>query len=161
MRKRWRTWALTALFVLPAASRLSAAPSPAPSRQAEIREQAKGLLAARLKADVGLTDAQVGEVLPRLEAIEESRRESQRARRRLLSALRRDLERGAPDTSLQARLDELERNERDQDHRTREAISRIDGTLSVPQRVRLRFLLARFRGELTRVAIREGRRGDR
>ena len=64
MRKRWRTWALTALLVIPSASSLAAAPSPVPSRQAEIREQAKGLLAARLKADVGLTDAQVGEVLP-------------------------------------------------------------------------------------------------
>ena len=132
-------------------------------RRAAIREQAKGLLAVRLKSDVGLSDAQIGEVLPRIEAIEDARRQSARARLRLLGELRRGINSGATDAALQTSLDALDRNEQEQDRKTREELARIDEGLAVPQRVRLRFLLARFRGELARQVetIRENRRGVR
>jgi hypothetical protein len=161
--KRRTSWGVAALLGILAAGSLPAAePSEAPRRR-EIREQARGLLAVRLKADVGLTDAQVGEVLPRIEAIEEGRRAALRSRRQLLAGLRRDVQSGASDASLQASLDALDRNEREQDQRTRDELARIDGALSVPQRVRLRFLLANVRGEIARQvgAIRENRRGVR
>jgi len=134
-----------------------------PPRRAAIREQARGLLAARLKADVGLSDEQVAQVLPRIESIEEARREARRARRMLLAGLRRDLAAGAPDAALQASLDALDRNEREEDRATREGLTKIDAALSVPQRVRVRFLLARLRGEIARQveSIRESRRGPR
>jgi hypothetical protein len=134
-----------------------------PPRRAEIRAQARQLLAVRLKADVGLTDAQVGSVMPRIEEIEESRRQARRERLRLLAGLRRDVNAGASDAALQGALDALDRNERAQEERTRAALGRIDAELTVPQRVRLRFLLARLRGELVRELerIREGPRAPR
>ena len=98
-----------------------------------------------------------------IEAIEEGRRAALRSRRQLLAGLRRDVHSGASDASLQASLDALDRNEREQYQRTRDELARIDGALSVPQRVRLRFLLASVRGEIARQvgAIRENRRGVR
>ena len=158
-----KTWAtglvLAATLLAPAAF----ADDAEPPRRAAIREQARGLLAARLKSDVGLSDAQIADVLPKIEGIEEGRRQAQRNRMRLLSELRRGINQGASDADLQASLDALDRGERDQDRRTRETLARIDGALSVPQRVRLRFLLVRFRGEITREleTIRGGRRGAR
>jgi hypothetical protein len=138
-------------------------PEPEPPRRAAIREQARGLLAARLKSDVGLSDAQVADVLPRIEAIEEARREARRSRLRLLGDLRRDLDAGAPDAKLQGSLDALDRNERDEDRATRDGLARLDAALTVPQRVRVRFLLVQLRGEISRQvqSIRQGRRGPR
>ena len=157
---------LLGLFVLTAAlAPLGAlrAQEAVPPRRAAIREQAKGLLAARLKLEVGLSDAQVAEVLPRIESIEEARRTSRRARVRLLADLRRDLNAGAADATLQGSLDALDRVERDEDRATRDGLQKIDAALTVPQRVRVRFLLVRLRGEISRQieSIREGRRGPR
>ena len=163
MKERRTTWGIALLLAILGAGHLAAAETPEPPRRREIREQARGLLAVRLKADVGLTDEQVGEVLPRIEAIEETRRTSLRSRRQILAGLRRDVQSGASDVSLQASLDALDRNEREQDQKTRDELARIDGALSVPQRVRLRFLLANVRGEIARQVgtIRENRRGGR
>ena len=138
-------------------------PAPEPEHRAAIREQARGLLAARLKSDVGLSDAQVANVLPRIEAIEDARREARRSRLRLLGDLRRDLDAGASDATLQGGLDALDRNERDEDRATREGLAKLDAALTVPQRVRVRFLLVQLRGEIARQvqSIRQGRRGPR
>jgi hypothetical protein len=146
-----------------ASSGLLHAQAPEPPRRAAIREQARGLLAARLKSDVGLSDAQVADVLPRIEAIEQARREARRSRLRLLGDLRRDLDAGAPDAKLQGSLDELDRNERDEDRATRDGLAKLDAALTVPQRVRVRFLLVQLRGEISRQvqSIRESRRGPR
>jgi hypothetical protein len=153
----------TALLAAAAAWGVAPAQEPFPPRRAEIRAQTRGLLAARLKADVGLTDAQITEVLPRIESTEDARRQSRRERARLLSGLRRDINAEASDTALQASLDALDRNEREEDRAAREGLARIDATLSVPQRVRLRFLLARLRGDFSRQIemLRESRRGAR
>lgn len=116
----------------------------------EVAEQMRRLFAARLKADVGLDDAQVKKVLPEVEALERRRREGRRSQLELLRELRQGVNAGDSDASLQEKLDALDRSAQTQERATRESLARIDADLSVPQRVRLRFLIARFRGEMAR-----------
>src|SRR5436190_7906515 len=138
---------------------------PAVSAQEErpVAEQMRRLFAARLKAEVGLDDAQVATVLPKLESLERARRETARERRRLVRELRHGLESGMPDTDLQERLGALDRLGQDGERMTRAALEDVDRDLTVPQRVRLRFLLLRFRNEMRlRVeSLREGAGGAR
>lgn len=111
--------------------------------------QMRRIFAVRLKTDVGLDDAQVGAVLPRVESLERQRVRWLAQRRVLLRELRGGLEAGMPDTELQRRLDALDRIGSDSERETRETLAAIDRDLEVAQRVRLRFLLARFRQEIS------------
>ena len=123
-----------------------------------VAEQMRRLFAARLKADVGLDDAQVAAVLPRVESLEQERARSFAERRVALRELRRGLERGMSDAELQRRLDTLDRLGSDSERTTREALAAIDHELDVPQRVRFRFLMVRFRQEMTH-RVQEFRHG--
>jgi hypothetical protein len=111
--------------------------------------QMRRLFAVRLKTDVGLDDAQVGAVLPRVESLERQRVRWLGERRVLLRELRRGLEAGMPDAELQRRLHALDRIGSESERETRETLAAIDRDLNVPQRVRLRFLLTRFRQEIS------------
>ena len=149
MRRR-RVWLLACLaFTLlagPAGAQTSAGDDEA--RQ-PVGAQMRRLFAIRLKTDVGLDDAQVGVVLPRVESLERQRVRWLAQRRVLLRELRRGLEAGMPDAELQRRLDVLDRIGSDSERETRETLAAIDRDLEVPQRVRLRFLLAQFRQEIS------------
>jgi hypothetical protein len=127
--------------------------------QRPVADEMRRLFAARLKADVGLDDAQVSAVLPKIEALERARRETGRERRRIVRELRRGLETGMSDSDLQTRLDTLDRLGQDGERATRAAIDDIDRSLTVPQRVRLRFLLVQFREEMRR-SVESFRQGD-
>jgi hypothetical protein len=130
---------------------LAALPSPAQEdEERPVREQMRRVFAARLKADVGLDDAQIAVVLPRIQALERERAEATRRRRTLVRELRGGLAAGMPDPELQRRLDDLDRIGQETERATRAALEDLDETLTVPQRVRLRFLLVRFRDEMTR-----------
>jgi len=124
-----------------------------------VAEQMRRLFAARLKADVGLDDAQIAVVLPKIVAVETRRRESARERRRLVRELRGGLESGMSDDDLQARLDALDRIGQEGERATRSALGEIDRELTVPQRVKLRFLLVQFRDEMRR-NVESLRHGD-
>ncbi|HEX4826452.1 MAG TPA: hypothetical protein VFV19_19290 [Candidatus Polarisedimenticolaceae bacterium] len=113
-------------------------------------EQMRRLFAARLKADVGLDDTQVATVLPKIEALEKARRDTGRERRRLVRELRQGIESGMPDADLQQRLDALDRLGQEGERSTRAGLQEVDRDLTVPQRVRLRFLLVQFRDEMRR-----------
>lgn len=126
-----------------------------------VREQMRRYLAARVRAELSLTDAQVEALMPRIEALEQARADARRERLGLVRDLRRGIARGAADGELEAlltRLDALPAREAEQ---TRAAFVEIDEGLSVRQRVELRFVLARFRGEVgRRVEELRGRAGD-
>jgi len=108
------------------------------------------VFAARLRRDVGLDDAQVRAVVPKIEAMERERGQLLRDRLRLLRELRRDLDAGAPDAELARRLDRIDRASQDADRVARAGLAEIDRSLTVPQRARLRLLLVHFRDEMTR-----------
>lgn len=112
--------------------------------------QMRRVFAARLKSDVGLDDAQVATVLPKIVALEQGRTGANRQRARLLRDLRAGLAGGMSDPELQRRLNDLDRIAQDLERSTRAAFGDIDRDLSVPQRVRLRFLVVDFRREVTR-----------
>jgi len=115
-----------------------------------VAAQMRRLFAARLAADVGLDDAQIASVLPRLESLERSRAGWRRERLGLLRELRRGVSSGMPDGELQRRLDALDRVGQETERATRATLGEIDRELTVPQRVRLRFVMAEFRQEMAR-----------
>jgi hypothetical protein len=125
-----------------------------------VRERMRRLFAVRLKTDVGLDDAKVDEVLPKIESLERERTRIQRERVRLVRELRRGLREGMPDDQLQKRLDALDALGRDLEATTARSLGAIDRDLTVPQRVRLRFLVGAFRAEMAR-RIEEFRDGGR
>jgi hypothetical protein len=137
----------------------SPAPPPAGARDhGAIAERMRDLFAARLKRDVGLDDSQIQAVLPRIERLERERARIQRERGSTLRGLRQGLDAGVPDKELQQQLDRLDRLAGDLQRATGDELHGIDALLTVPQRVRIRFLLVRFRAEM-KERIREMRRG--
>lgn len=134
-------------------------PPPPPPPPRGVDEQIRRSLAARVRAELSLTDAQVDALMPRIEALERARAEARRERIGLVRDLRRGVARGASDAELQALLDRLDALPAREDAATRAALAEIDKGLSVRQRVGLRFALARFRSEVGRRVeeLREGR----
>ena len=166
-----RVWSTAAIVVLVVGGAIGWAPSlaeeapaapPPPAAEGRDRrvvaERMRELFAARLKAEVGLDDAQVEAVLPKVEAMEQDRARIQRERGATLRALRQGLEAGASDKDLQARLDRLDQLADELEHATGGGLHAIDASLTVPQRVRIRFLLVKFRAEMAQ-RIRELRQG--
>lgn len=148
------TWAAAAMAAGAMPSVAQEAPPhgrPRAGRRAEaVRERMRALFAARLKADVGLDDAQIRAVLPKIETLERERGRIQRERLGVARELRRGLATGMADAELQRRLDALDGFGRQIERATSAALSKIDADLTVPQRVRLRFLMVRFRAEMLR-----------
>ncbi|HZN54201.1 MAG TPA: hypothetical protein VFB67_02670 [Candidatus Polarisedimenticolaceae bacterium] len=142
-----------ALLVL-ALGGVGAAHAVPPDPRQEVRRRMHRLFEARLRADLGLDDATTARVIPRLEEIERGEARARRERMRLLRELRRGLESGMSDAGLQERLEALDRIARDAEAEARTGLADVDRELTVPQRVRLRFLLAEFRSEMRR-GIRE------
>jgi hypothetical protein len=139
------------------------AATPAPvSEDAEasprpVAAQMRRLFAARLAADVGLDATQIASVLPRVESLEKSRARWLRERLGLLRELRRGLSSGMNDAELQQRLDALDRVGQETERATRGTLAEIDRELTVPQRVRLRFVMADFRREMAHQVKEFGR----
>jgi hypothetical protein len=125
-----------------------------------VAAQMRRLFAARLAVDVGLDEAQIASVLPRVESLERSRARWLRERLGLLRELRAGLSSGMTDAELQRRLDALDRVGQETERATRGTLAEIDQELTVPQRVRLRFVMADFRREMTHRVKEFGRGGD-
>jgi len=136
--------AIVTLALVAAPARADAPPEPS------VAGQMYRLFAARLQSDVGLDEAQVAAVLPRIESLERTRVQAGRERRRLVRELRRGLAEGMTDADLQRRLDTLDRIGQETERTVRATLTEVDRDLTVPQRVRLRFLMVRFRDEMVR-----------
>jgi Spy/CpxP family protein refolding chaperone len=139
------------LICLVAAGAVAAQDAPdadAPPSNEEIRAAMQEYFQSRLRADLGLTDAQVDAIMPRIQALERSKNEMRRKRMETVRRLRRSVERGAPDAELERLLEQLDAIEWDQRVSERDALAEIDGELTARQRVRLRFFMPRFRREM-------------
>lgn len=124
----------------------------------ELREQMRRYFAARLRAELSLTDEQLRAIAPEFDAMERSRRENARERREAALDLRAALRRGAPDEEIARLLARFDEATVRQEEEARERLARIDAVLTVRQRAELRFFLARFRQDLER-RVRELREG--
>ncbi len=124
----------------------------------ELREQMRRYFAARLRAELSLTDEQLRAIAPEFDAMERSRRENARERREAALDLRAALRRGAPDEEIARRLERLDAATFRHEEESRARLSRIDAVLTVRQRAELRFFLAEFRQDLER-RVRELREG--
>ncbi len=114
----------------------------------------------RLRMELGLTDDQTAEVLPRVERLEQERRHLRRERQEAGRELREAYRGGAPDVRLQQLLDRLTELELRSQASQRELQREIDASLTVRQRVEFRFFVAGFRQELNR-RLQEARRDRR
>ena len=93
----------------------------------------------RAEEMLGLTDEQYPEFVVRLKTLQDTRREAQRERQRLLRELRRLLSQGGgSDSEVQERLDALRTQEQESADRRAAAIEEIDSILDVRQRGRFR-----------------------
>lgn len=116
----------------------------------ELREAMADFFRTRLRVALDLTDAQMAEIVPRLQRIERSREESRRRRVGTVRDLHQGLRSGVGDGELQSRLDRLEAIEDEQREIESSVMSEIDRQLTVRQRVQLRFFVQRFRSEVRR-----------
>jgi hypothetical protein len=122
---------------------------PAPGRDdPELREALFRYFETRLRVDVGLTDEQVAEVVPRVRAMERERARSLRERRAASMALRRAYREGADDAELESLLNRVEEIERRMRAEIDRLMGEIDTSLTVRQRVEFRAFLHRFRQDV-------------
>ncbi len=158
MNRRW-AWILLVLWLgsLAGAGTHAQQPEPGEADLAaeeqlgdELRTAMERYFRSRLRAELGLTDEQMVELAPRLERIERSRSSARRERLSIVRRLQRGLRTGADDDQLQGLLDRLDSLEFEQRDLERSAMREIDATLTVRQRVELRFFVQRFRRELQR-----------
>jgi hypothetical protein len=104
----------------------------------------------RLRAELALSDEQMGAVAPLVEQIESTRSRLRRERLETVRSLQRGMEQGAGDDELQALLDRLEAIDEEQRLTEGEVMTEIDAQLTVRQRVQFRFYTERFRRNLER-----------
>jgi hypothetical protein len=110
----------------------------------ELQREMRRFFADRLRAELDLTDAQVEQAMPRLQALERERSAVRREKVETLRLLRRGVESGASDDALQELLGRLDAADRKQLELKERLFADIDSALSVRQRVRLRFFMERF-----------------
>jgi len=110
----------------------------------ELRREMSKFFADRLRAELALSDEQVEQIMPRVQALEQERGSVRRDRGEALRGLRRGVESGASDAELQELLDRYDGADRKQVELKERFYGDIDSALSVRQRVRLRFFVERF-----------------
>ena len=157
---RTRLWpiVIVALVLLPLPGQAQEPERP-PASERQLREAIREHFEAGLRRSLSLADEQMAEILPRVERIEESKRETARLREGTVRELYRGMQQGVDDMRLQELLDQLESADLEQQQLELSLLHEIDEHLSVRQRVQLRFFIQRFRGELRRRV--EGLQGDR
>jgi Spy/CpxP family protein refolding chaperone len=146
------------LVVCPAAVGAIAAEGEATPGRGELQREMRRFFADRLRAELDLTDEQVEQVMPRLQESERERAEVRREKVETLRRLRRGVESGASDDELQELLERLDAADRRQLELKEQLFDEIDRSLSVRQRVRLRFFVERF-PRMLREKIEDLRRG--
>jgi len=114
----------------------------------ELREALFRYFEKRLRVDVGLTDAQLAEVVPHVRAMGRERARSLRERRATAIELRRAYREGGADAELESLLNRVEEIDRDLRSRMDELMGEIDASLSVRQRVEFRSFLQQFRRDV-------------
>jgi hypothetical protein len=152
MRRRRLPIALLALALWSTAiSAFAQAPPRDPPRgpvDPELREALFRYFEKRLRVDVGLTDEQVAEVVPRVRAMERERARSVRDRRTAAMDLRRAYREGAGDAELESLLDRIEEIDRNLRSEMDRLMGEIDASLTVRQRVEFRAFLQQFRRDV-------------
>lgn len=130
----------------------------------ELRQQMHRNLAARLRADLALTDEQMSALAPRLEELERSKARGQKERRQIGVELRHALRGDASDGEIQEIQERFDPATVLHEAQLRERSKRGDSSLTVRHSAELRFFLSRFRQEMER-RVREfrhpGRRSSR
>ncbi len=127
--------------------RAPAATAP-PERGREVREEMRRYFRARLRVELGLTDAQAAAIAPRLDEIEASRAEMRRERARLHGELDRRIRAGDGDARIDETLKQLDDLQARHETRVRGLMREINAELSPRQRADLRLFLERFRREM-------------
>jgi Spy/CpxP family protein refolding chaperone len=121
---------------------------PSTPEDPELREALFRYFEKRLRVDVGLTDEQMAEVVPRVRAMERERARSLRERRATAVELRRAYREGADDAELESLLNRVEEIDREHRSKMAELMRAIDASLTVRQRVEFRSFLQRFRSDV-------------
>ena len=113
-----------------------------------------------LRSELALSDAQMEQILPKIEEVTKRRTQAHRERAQIVRRLNQGLREGATDVELRGLLDELDRLEAEAQELERSARAEIDGMLTVRQSVKYRFFAQRFRQEMNRrIQDMRGRRG--
>lgn len=141
---RFRTAVLSLALVLIASFGGLAAQQPPERGDAELRQAVERYFERRLRAELALSDDQLEAVLPPLKAMQRSQSEIERERRQTFVRLRAGYQRGADDATLSGLLQRLEELEARKLSQRTEAMTEVDGALSVRQQVRLRLFLHQF-----------------
>ena len=110
----------------------------------ELQRELRKFFADGLRAELDLTDEQVEQVMPKVQALERERNAVRRERGETLRRLRHGSESGATDAELQELLDRYDGVDRRQMEIKERHFSEIDSSLTVRQRVRMRFYVERF-----------------
>ena len=145
-----RILAMTVLVLLSLAVTppIVAQPADESAESGELRRAMRDYFQQRLRSELGLTDEQTNEILPKVERIERERTALRRERAETTRALRVGLRQGATDGELQALLDKLGSvQKREQDLRE-SGQAEIDRLLTVRQRVEYRFFAEAFRRQI-------------
>jgi hypothetical protein len=116
----------------------------------ELRQAMRQYFQTRLRVELGLTDEQAEEVLPKVGEMERVRRATAQERRRTLHELRRGYRNGVSDERLQELLGRIDRIEDRQREETRALMAEIDESLTARQQVEFRLFMSRFRKEMER-----------
>ena len=126
----------------------------------ELQRELRKFFADGLRAELDLTDEQVEQVMPKVQALERERGAVRRERAETTRQLRKGMESGASDAELQELLVRYDGVDRRQLEIKDRLFGEIDSSLSVRQRVRMRFYVERF-PRMMREKIEELRGGAR
>lgn len=129
-------------------AQIEPAPEALPPPDGELQQALRRHFEKRLRAELGLTDEQAAEVMPRVKSLEQERRQAARQRMEARRQLRRAYQDGAADGELQALLDRLEEIDLEAQATQREIMKEIDEVLTVRQRVQFRAFVFRFQQEI-------------
>ena len=110
----------------------------------ELQREMRKYFADGLRAELDLTDEQVEQVMPKVRELELERGAIRRDRMEAMRGLRRGIEQGASDAELQELLNRYDAADRKQVELKERLFGDIDESLTVRQRVRMRFFVERF-----------------
>jgi hypothetical protein len=121
-----------------------AAPPAGEGEPGELQREMRKFFADRLRAELDLTDDQMAQIMPKVQALEQERDAARRERFETTRELRRGLEGGMSDSELQELLERFDGVDRKNLELKERLFDDLDDALSVRQRVRLRFFFERF-----------------
>ena len=125
-----------------------AAQAPEVADESELRRELRRHYQNGMRAELGLTDEQMKQIMPTIEDFEQRRAGAREARQTAVRDLRRGLRGGATDDELQQQLDRMDGMEREEQELERTLRGEVDTLLTVRQRVKFRFFTRQFRRQI-------------